>query len=141
MLRPRAHVIRYHGILGPAAKDRAQVVPRPGPVRLGGPKPVAAVEPRELDPGCVSRLNRLPWAVLLRRVFLVDVLECPKFGGRMKIIAAVTKPASMRRILEHLGLPSEAPELHPARPAPQLEMERAPAEAEDFHADPPGPDW
>jgi hypothetical protein len=61
--------------------------------------------------------------------------------ARMKIIAAVTRPASVRRILDHLGLPSEVPELHPGRPPPQLEMERASAEAEDFHADPPGPDW
>ena len=25
--RPRCHLVRYHGILGPAAKDRAKVVP------------------------------------------------------------------------------------------------------------------
>ena len=139
--RPRAHMIRYHGILGPAAKDRAKVVPRTGPVQLGSPKPVAAAEPREVDPGRVPRLNRLPWALLLKRVFLVDVLECPKCSGRMKIIAALTRPASVRRILTHLGLPSEAPQPHPARPPPQIQMERAPAEAEDFYADPPGPDW
>ena len=137
--RPRAHVVRYHGILGPAAKDRAKVVARS--LALGGAKPGAAAAPRELDPGRVPRLNRLPWAVLLRRVFLVDALECPRCGGRMKIIAAVTKPASVRRILQHLGLPSEAPELHPARPPPLLAMDRAPAEAEDLCADPPGPDW
>ena len=59
----------------------------------------------------------------------------------MTIIAAVTRPASVRRILEHLGLPSEAPELHPARPPPQIQMEQASVEAEDFYADPPGPDW
>ena len=27
--RPRAHLVRYHGILGPAAKDRDKVVPTP----------------------------------------------------------------------------------------------------------------
>jgi hypothetical protein len=27
--RPRCHLVRYHGILGPAAKDRAKVVPTP----------------------------------------------------------------------------------------------------------------
>ena len=48
--RPRAHVIRYHGILGPAAKDRAQVVSRPGPVALDRPKPVAAAEARAPTP-------------------------------------------------------------------------------------------
>jgi hypothetical protein len=33
--RPRAHVVRYHGILGPAAKERQGVVPRLSPVELG----------------------------------------------------------------------------------------------------------
>jgi|GEM_PF-5362612 len=59
----------------------------------------------------------------------------------MRIIAAVTRPASVRRILEHLGLPSEASELHPGQPPPEMEMERererALAEAEDCYADPP----
>jgi hypothetical protein len=44
--------------------------------------------------------------VLRKRVFLVDVLECPKCAGRMKIVAVVTGPASVRRILKHLGLPT-----------------------------------
>jgi hypothetical protein len=60
--------------------------------------------------------------VLLKRVFLADVLECPKCKGRMKIIAAVTAPGRVRRILEHLALPSEAPRLQQARSPPQLEL-------------------
>jgi hypothetical protein len=36
--RPRCHLVRYHGILGPAAKDRAKVVPTPP----GQPAPDAA---------------------------------------------------------------------------------------------------
>jgi hypothetical protein len=27
--RPRCHLVRYHSILGPAAKDRAKIVPTP----------------------------------------------------------------------------------------------------------------
>jgi hypothetical protein len=118
--RPRAHVVRYHGILGPAAADRAKVVPSSGPMEHG--RGTVPAEPREIDPSAMPRSNRLPWAVLLRRVFLVDVLECPKCRGRMKILAAVTAPASVRRILESLGLPSEAPRLRPARPPPQTEF-------------------
>ena len=85
--------------------------------------------------------NRLPWAVLLNRVFLVDVLECPKCAGRMRIVAVVTAPANVRRILKYLGLPTEAPQLHAARPPPQTELEEAQVAGMGFYPDPPCPDW
>jgi hypothetical protein len=137
--RPRAHLVRYHAILGPAAKDRYRVVMRTGPVAYGRPTPLAG--PRELDASTHPRFNRLPWAVLLKRVFLVDVLECPKCRGRMKLLAAITAPAAIRRILLHLGLPADAPHLARARPPLRLEIEGAQAPSEEACADPPCPDW
>ena len=135
--RPRAHVVRYHGIFGPAAENRAKVVPSLVPVGYGrGSDPA---KPRELDPNAIPRLNRLPWAVLLKRVFLVDVLECPKCKGRMKILATITAPGSVRQVLESLGLPSEAPPLKAARPPP-LELWDEVARPDDFYADPPSPE-
>jgi hypothetical protein len=77
---------------------------------------------------------------LLSRVFLVDVLECPQCKGRMKIIAAVTKPTSARRILESLGLPSKAPRWRPARSPPQPELGDGIAQSDGFYADPPSPE-
>jgi hypothetical protein len=56
--------------------------------------------------------------IVLKRVFLVDVLECPQCKGRMKILAAITKPEDVRRVLASLGLPSEAPRFRAARPPP-----------------------
>mgnify|MGYP001767302558 CR=1 FL=1 len=134
--RPRAHVIRYHGILGPAAKDRHKIVPRSGPVQYG--RETSQPKPHQIDAS--PRLNRLPWAVLLKRVFLVDVLECPKCQGRMEILAVVTKPASVRRYLEGTGLPSEAPRAHVARPPPEADWAEASAGNDDFYADPPSPE-
>jgi hypothetical protein len=84
--------------------------------------------------------TRLPWAVLLKRVFLVDVLERQKCKGRMKIIAALTEPASVRRALQSLGLPSEAPRLRFARPPPQAEFGEERTQSDDFYADPPSLD-
>jgi hypothetical protein len=59
----------------------------------------------------------------------------------MKILAVVTAPASVRRILKHLGLPTEAPLLHAARPPPQMELEEAQVDIVDFYPDQPCPDW
>ena len=135
--RPRAHLVRYHGIFGPAAEDRARLVPTSCPVEYG--RGTGPAEPHEIDPSRLPRLNRMPWTVLLKRVFLVDVLECPKCKGRMKILAAVTEPASVRRILESLGLPVEAPRLRAARPPPQTELGDDRGPSDDCYVDPPGP--
>ena len=101
-------------------------------------RPTATAGPREIDPSGIPRLGRLPWAVLLKRVFLADVLECPKCTGRMKILAVVTKSASVRSILNHLGLSSEAPRLRPARSPPQPELGEGGPRSDDYYADPPG---
>ena len=49
------------------------------------------------------------------RSFLLDVLECPRCGGRMKIIASIEEPDVIHRILDHLGLPTEVPSPAPPR--------------------------
>jgi uncharacterized protein YbaR (Trm112 family) len=38
----------------------------------------------------------------MRRVFDVDVLACPRCGGRLRVIATVQDPAAVRAILAHL---------------------------------------
>jgi len=68
-----------------------------------------------------TRCYGLSWAALLARIFSVDACRC-KCGGRMKIVAAVTDPASVRRYLEGVGLPSEPPLIAPARASPQLDL-------------------
>ena len=39
-----------------------------------------------------------------RSVFRIDVSVCPDCGGRMRMIAALTEPASIRRYLQALGM-------------------------------------
>ncbi|MCL4685241.1 transposase [Myxococcota bacterium] len=62
------------------------------------------------------RPRRLAWAELLRRVFAVDVLECPRCGGRMRLLAAIQPPDVTQAILDCLELPSRAPPTVPAVP-------------------------
>jgi hypothetical protein len=46
------------------------------------------------------------WAMLLKRVFEVDPLECPHCGGRMKIISFIERRQHelIEKILRHCGL-------------------------------------
>lgn len=68
------------------------------------------------------RERRLDWAALMKRVYATDVLACARCGGRMRILAFLTDPHVVRAILEHLGLPSAAPPIPPARGPPQREL-------------------
>ena len=58
---------------------------------------------------------RVEWASLLRRSFSVDVLECPKCHGRLRVLAVITEREPVRRILGHLGMPTDAPPVARAR--------------------------
>ena len=48
----------------------------------------------------------------------------------MRILAAIQTPEAIRAILDHLGLPSRAPPLAPARPLPRSEPETTPEPTE-----------
>ena len=98
-------------------------------------------ESREIDITKIQRGSRLPWAVLLKRVFMTDALTCPKCQGRMKILATITEPEVIRQILDHLGIPSEAHRRTAARPPPQAELSGTADLAEVDCADPPSPEW
>ena len=84
--RPRLHLIRFHGVLAPNAKLRAQVVPQepeqPEP-------PTQVTPPAECEATCAHhRPVRLSWAKLMKRVFEINMAQCPNCGGELKIIAA-----------------------------------------------------
>ena len=61
----------------------------------------------------------------MARVFKIDVETCPKCSGKMKIVAALTDPASIRQYLKGTGNEADIPELAPARAPPQVEMDFA----------------
>jgi hypothetical protein len=58
--------------------------------------------------------HRHRWAELLKRVFEIDALRCPRCGSTLRLIAAIEDPVVARRILECLELPARAPPLEPA---------------------------
>jgi len=44
------------------------------------------------------------WAEMIRKVYEVDPLICPRCGGRMKVVAFLTDDAVVDRIIDHLKL-------------------------------------
>ena len=104
---PRPHLLRYHGVLAPAAAWRPLIVPRP--IQEGGAEasaggvdePAGGQSPSAAGP---ARSARPDWAALLRRVFALDVVHGPRWGGRRRIMAVHTRPETLRPLLERLGL-------------------------------------
>ena len=121
---PRFNITRFYGIFAPAASLRPRVIPEAegsSPPRHPGCQ--SGLEVPATDPGktkkkrgCQSR--NYPWARLMERVFELDVLACPRCGGRMRILAAIDSPDAIQKILTCLGLPTRNPPIAPAASDP-----------------------
>jgi hypothetical protein len=54
-----------------------------------------------------EKLRRIPskgWAEMIRKVYKVDPMVCPKGEGTMKIVAFITEYAVVDRFIDHLKL-------------------------------------
>ena len=109
---PGTHVIRYHGVFANRSRWRALLPAPPRRESAGSMRALPASSPSpdaESERPERTTRQRLSWAELLARVFLIDVLRCPHCGGRRRILSFITEPRTVRRILSHLGLPTTAP--------------------------------
>ena len=68
--------------------------------------------------------SRLEWSKLLRRTFDIDILDCAKCHGRLRVVATIADMRAARRILERLGVPSDAPQAARARDPTYLDDEQ-----------------
>lgn len=109
---PRVHRHRYHGVLAPNAALRPLVTPT---------LPTARNSVRSGPRGSVR------WARLLARIYDARPLVCPACGERMRLIAFLTDPFSIREVLDHLEVPTRPPRVRPPRgppePTPELALE------------------
>jgi len=104
-------MVRYHGVLAPASKLRKRVVrdrrKKEAPVASTAPAGSSKKGEREVAVGVAGRIGleeelrpqRMSWAELMKRVFELDVLECPECKGRMKVISTITDPEVVRKFL------------------------------------------
>jgi hypothetical protein len=104
---PKRHVVRYFGVLSSHSSLRSQVVPAPTA------PPAASAE--QDQPKRRSRYIR--WSELLRRVFGFEIV-CSKCQAPLRLIALIKTEDVAKKILTAMHLPTEVPQLHPARPPP-----------------------
>ena len=119
--RPRINLILYHGVLGPRAAWRSEVIPcAPSEDGRDVGKESATEQALDADPAETARRQARGqcWASLMARTFGFDVLACPRCGGRLRLIALIEEAAVIERILRHLGVPTEIPAPRPARAPP-----------------------
>ena len=127
--RPRVNLTRYHGVFAPAHPWRRRITgARAEPGGLNARKRAAAHRCRRgrsdddaasSGDGDVSNKDAdfipmapLSWAERLKHVFGIEITVCPHCGGRLRVIADVTDPEAIGRILEHVrreGLPRAPP--------------------------------
>ena len=91
----KAHLVRYHGLFAPNARERAGIVAGPKAAsKAGGADGTAAN-------ACTTPMK---WMARLKRVFAVDLSRCTHCGGQLQVIVAITVPGVIARILKHMGL-------------------------------------
>ena len=129
---PRKHRHRYHGVFAPNHRLRRAVTELAIGNALSPPLPPgashASLPPLPLGEGWGEGpgndqprshdTSRIAWAKLLARIGEQFPLECPACGGDIRLIAFITDPAPIRKILEAIGVPLEPPPLAPARGPP-----------------------
>ena len=90
--------------LAPNAKYRNLVVPTP---KLSKRKKIKHA--KAVDSSASTEANHplapLSWAERLKRVFKLDIEVCPRCGGRLRIIATITQPEVIQKLLDHLQQP------------------------------------
>ncbi len=136
---PRSHLIRYHGAFASRSHMRpwlAALVPanRAEPTTLPHDAPPSAEpiatgtppsDPADAANEPAAKSKSYTWAKLLARVFQIDVTRCsdPACRGPVKIIAWITQPDVIDKILNHLGIAARAPPPLPLDTPPQTEFE------------------
>ena len=101
---PWANLARFHGCFGPNSKVRKEIVPK--------------LEAGEEYP-CIRR----KWSEILKHSFKIDIFKCGYCGGKTHVTAAILDPKKVKDILKSMGLPTEPPEIRPARGSPQTQFD------------------
>jgi len=108
--------VRYYGYYSNSSRGKRRRPSAPAAIAAAPARPDALQEDDDF-----RRFCRRAWARLIRRVYLVDPLTCPKCGGRLRILSFIDDPGVIEKILRHLKLWDPPERSPPPRPATTLE--------------------
>lgn len=112
--------ILAHGFARARCGDCARERMVPFSCKVRGVCPSCTTPRMGMDPS--SSPARYRWATLLARIYEVLPLRCPACGGEMKVLAFITDPLTVQRILRHLAISPRPPPVSPPRRPPQREL-------------------
>ena len=101
---PWQNQIHYNGVFAPAADWRSAVV-------SSLKKPRQTQEEESQAEEAKGSVYHRTWSELLRRVFNLNLDICPLCGGKFLTIATITDPQTIGRILTHLGIGPDPPDM------------------------------
>ncbi|EHB8431381.1 AAA family ATPase, partial [Salmonella enterica subsp. enterica serovar Infantis] len=112
--KPRVNLTRFHGVFAPNSHYRVTITPAK---RGKGAGKVGTVHlaPEERTP--LEQRAAMTWARRLKRVFNIDITECEKCQGPVKVIACIEDPVVIDKILNHLKA-KEAKQVSPSTQLP-----------------------
>ena len=93
---PWLNMTRYSGVFAPACPLRGDIILNPD----------IAKQP-SCDPSHPK--HHIPWKVLLKRCFNLDMDVCGECGGKMRTISVINDPFVISKILKHIGYEVDPP--------------------------------
>ena len=95
LLRPQPGLCACRGCVARGKRKKAQTQAEPS---ASSEAPKAQTTPETANRAALRRR----WADLIRRVYEVDPLVCPRCGGEMRVVGFITETPLIKRILDHL---------------------------------------
>jgi len=97
------HLIRYYGLYSSRTKGKTSKDGSLAKFGYNAPYEKKPDHTSDLEMETVSsKVSKRSWARLIQKVYEVDPLVCPKCGQEMRVIAIITDPYEVNKILECL---------------------------------------
>lgn len=129
------HTIRYYGFYSNKSRGMRAKLARLGEVATV--ENIDAVVDVEEEDTPFRKTCRSRWATLIKKIYEVDPLKCPKCGGQMRIISFLEKKDQadvIEKILRHCGLWVELAERAPPAKSAVIPFESVHVPIDEFLA-------